>query len=554
MQILKKLAACTAVSVAAGAFAGGTPKALMIMVDGMRADAVENMRLPALQALREGRWQPGYSGFSTLTAQTISNARPSSAANHATIATGVTAEKTKVYKNGDTPKGDFARWPSWMARVADARPGTKALYAYSWSGDVKLAPHPKVVNLPITSVVSNNWPVTGGYAASARTTPEIMSRADAPDATLYFIDIGDWGGHRSGFYPYGGEYLLDIQLADRIIGETLDAIASRPSFKDEDWLVMVTSDHGGYGKSHGIWGGHATTIPVIVAGRHVPQGRIAGMPRNCDLAPLALAHFGLDVGKMDLDGRAPRIRAADPARPLREGLAAYFPFDDASPANGAGGAVAAKLHGKTVSGMRGGRFGGCLLVASGTDDACGASLAGSEKLDFEGGACFAMSLWVRMDGPQAMQAPIVSNKDWASGANPGFILIGARKTDAVKTPGVCFNCALEGVSKRLDMGTFDIDYGLWTFYGVTCGEDGVLTVYQGGKDGRLYWIAGDASAIKLKTGLPFWIGQDGTGACKVSFKGAVDDFALWTRALSRAEVRRIYEAGCAGRALGDLKD
>ena len=187
MQMLKKLAACAAVSVAAGAFAGGTPKALMIMVDGMRADAVENMRLPALQALRAGRWQPGYSGFSTLTAQTIPDARPSSAANHAAIATGVTAEKTKVYKNGDTPKGDFARWPSWMARVADARPGTKALYAYSWSGDVKLAPHPKVVNLPITSVVSNNWPVTGNYAASARTMPEIMSRADAPDATLYAI-------------------------------------------------------------------------------------------------------------------------------------------------------------------------------------------------------------------------------------------------------------------------------------------------------------------------------------------------------------------------------
>lgn len=541
MDILKiELATLAVVATVCGASAAGRPKALMIMVDGMRADAVENMDMPALRALREGRWQPGYNGFSTLTAHTIRDARPSSAANHAAIATGVTAGKTKVYKNGDTPKGDFARWPSWMARVADARPGTKALYAYSWSGDVKLAPHQMVVNLPITSVVSNNWPVSGNYAANARTMPEIMSRADAPDATLYFIDIGDWGGHRSGFYPYGGEYLLDIQLADRIIGETLDAIASRPTFKDEDWLVMVTSDHGGYGKSHGIWGGHATTIPVIVASRHVPQGRIAGMPYNCDLAPTALAHFGLDVGKMQLDGKSIVDKAADRVQPLANGLAAYFTFDEASPMNRAGGAISARLHGKTVSGARGGRFGGCLEIAADKDGACGASLAGSEKLAFEGGTCFTMTLWVRMDAPQKKQAPIVSNKDWESGANPGFVLVGARTTDAVKRPGVCFNCALGGEARRLDMGTFDIDYGLWCFYAVTRDEYGVLTVYQGGKDGVLYWIAEDAAEIKLVTGLPIWIGQDGTGRCKVSFTGAVDDFALWTRALSRTDIRRIY--------------
>ena len=191
-------------------------------------------------------------------------------------------------------------------------------------------------------------------------------------------------------------------------------------------------------------------------------------------------------------------------------------------------------------------------MAADEKGACGVSLDGSEKLDFENGADFTVALWLRLDEPQAPQAPIFANKDWTTGKNPGIVLVGARKTDAVKQLGVCFNCGLSSDEKRIDMGTFDIDYGEWCFYAVTRRADGVLTIYQGGQDGHLYWIAEDASALALKTGLPFWIGQDGTGKCKVSLKGDVDDFALWTRTLTREEVRRIHDAGRKGHDLGSL--
>ena len=529
------------------------PKALMVMMDGVRGDAVENAPMPNLLALREGRWRPGYKGFSTLTAHTLYDARPSSAANHCAIATGVTAAKSGIFKNGETPKGNFGEWPSWLARLVEAKPGTKALYTYSWKGDIELSPHPNVRNLRLPAIGETHWTTTpGSYEKCATIVPKIMAADDAPDAVIYFIDIGDAGGHRSGFYPYGREYLHNVRLVDRIIGDTLSAIASRPQFAEEDWLILITSDHGGYAKSHGIWGGHATTIPLIVAGRHVPQGRISGMPRNFDLAPMALAHFGLDVQKMNLDGRPLGAPTSTKARGLADGLVAYLPFTEAKPANAVTGGVAANAHGKTVSGVDGGMFGKCLHVAADKKGACGVSLDGSEKLAFENGADFTVALWLRLDDQQAPQAPIFANKDWASGANPGVVLIGARRTDAVKNLGVCFNCGLSGDARRIDMGTFDIDYGEWCFYAVTRRADGVLTVYQGGQDGQLYWMAEDASALNLKTGLPFWIGQDGTGTCKVSLKGDVDDFALWTRALTREEVRRIHDAGRKGHDLGTM--
>ncbi|MBP5510527.1 MAG: alkaline phosphatase family protein [Kiritimatiellae bacterium] len=529
------------------------PKALMIMVDGLRADAVENAPMTNLLRLREGKWQEGYRGFSSLTGHTLYDAKPSSAANHAAIATGVTAAKTRIFKNGDTPQGDFQHWPSWLARLVDAQPGKKALYTYSWTGDIKLSPHPNVQNLRLPAVGNGNWPmVPGAYAENALTVPKLMAAPDAPDAVLYFIDIGDWGGHRSGFYPYGDEYVHDVRLADRIIGDTLAAIASRPGFKDEDWLVMVTSDHGGYGRKHGIWGGQATTIPVIIAGRNVPQGTIAGMPRNYDLAPLALAHFGVDTAPMNLDGVTPTVAADTPVRALKDGLAVYLPFEGASPANAIPGGPSPKAHGATESGFGNGLFGNGLRVAPDKNGACGVSLGGSEKLVFENGADFAFSFWMRLDEPQAPQAPIVSNKDWKSGKNPGLVLIGARRTDSVTTPGVCFNCGMSGTTRRTDMGTFDIDYGEWCFYAVTRGADGVLRIYQGGRDGRLYWIAEDTKEINFNTGLPFWIGQDGTGACTVSLKGDIDDFALWTRAVSHTDIRRIHEEGRRGHSLEDL--
>ena len=122
----------------------------------------------------------------------------------------------------------------------------------------------------------------------------------------------------------------------------------------------------------------------------------------------------------------------------------------------------------------------------------------------------------------------------------------------MKAFGVCFNCGLSNGAKRIDMGTFDIDYGEWCFYAVTRRADGVLTIFQGGQDGHLYWIAEDASDLDLTTRLPFWIGQDGTGRCKVSLKGDVDDFALWTRSLPPDVIRRIFEEGRRGKAIGDL--
>ena len=146
---------------------------------------------------------------------------------------------------------------------------------------------------------------------------------------------------------------------------------------------------------------------------------------------------------------------------------------------------------------------------------------------------------------------LFSNKDWKSGANPGIALVASKATDGAKAPGVCFNAGRPDKG-RIDMGTFDVEPGQWTFYAIMRTAEGVLTVYQGRADGRLNWICALAPDILLKTDLPFYVGQDGTGAYRHALDGDVDDFALWTRALTHEDVQRIYEAGRQGVPLGEL--
>ncbi|MBO7683173.1 MAG: alkaline phosphatase family protein [Kiritimatiellae bacterium] len=532
--------AAAALCAASAAAADLKPKALVIMLDGMRADAVENAVAPNLQMLRDGKWQPGYGCSWSLTANTILDAGTISGPNHIAIACGITFKKHNVPGNGKNVC-DHRKWPSWLVRLVEAKPETKALFMYSWKWDESISPDPRVKF------------IHGTDAANYAAMPKILAAPDAPDAVQWYIDEPDHGGHGFGYYPYAHGYLYAVHSADRAIGAALKAIASRPTFAQEDWLVIVTADHGGYHTGHGMMNGPATTIPLLVCGRNFPQGRLVGTPHNFQSAATALRHFGVDASGMDLDGAAiePNV-ARDAPRALGDALAVYLPFSGGKAANAVAGGPVAEICGTATQVV--GRKGFCegtLHVAADTNKLCGVCLKGSERLKFENGSDFALAMWVRMPDKQAGDPVVASNKDWVRGSNPGIALVASKTMGKKYGPGVCFNTGLPN-GRRNDLGVYDIEYGKWTFYAATCGSDGVLRFYQGGPDGYLYMMSENVSGMKVATGLPFYIGQDGTGRYSCGFKGDIDEFALWTRTLGHDDVRRIYEAGRKGIPLGDL--
>ncbi len=523
-------------------FAGAKrPMALFVMLDGMRADAVVNAYTPNMKMLMDGKWQPGYKCAWTLSASTIRDAITVSAPNHVSLMTGVTAAKTNTRNNGQIRRCDFSKWQSWLVRVLNARPGSKGLFMFSWNHDKYINPDPRVEMVEAVDEVT------------AAALPKRLAAADCPDSVLWFYNGTDHG-ETYGFYPYAPGTFYHVFFADRTIGEALRAIASRPTFDEEDWIVVITSDHGGYHRYHGPMSAHCWTVPVLISSRNVSQGRIPGMSSVCDPAVTVIDHFGVDTSKMDLDGKVlgKNVVASEPVRKLTDGLVAYLPFEGKKAENLVASGPVAKLHGRCSVAPLHGFILGHLHLRPDANGPTGVELKGSEKLAFENGGDFTMTVWVRMGQRQDGDPVIAGNKDWSRGTNPGIAMVGFGRSGDIQDWGVTMNGALKGENKRFDIGPYDIPSAGWTFYAATRGPDGVLSFYQGGVDGFLYRIVDDATQLNIQTGLPFFIGQDGTGRYPKTLNGDIDDFALWTRGLSHEDIRKIYESGRNGIPLGEL--
>ena len=72
----------------------------------------------------------------------------------------------------------------------------------------------------------------------------------------------------------------------------LTAILDRPTFPLEDWLIVVTTDHGGAGLDHGPMDADNQTIWFIAAGSTVPQQVLGAEVNHMDVYPTVMAHLG----------------------------------------------------------------------------------------------------------------------------------------------------------------------------------------------------------------------------------------------------------------------
>jgi hypothetical protein len=126
---MKRVGFALAVCLAGALVASSVPKALVVMLDGVRGDVIENASAPNMQNLIAGEWQSGYRCASSMYARTVPDALASSAPNHAAIAVGVTTAKNCVTNTGaQLVQCDYAKWPSFLTRIAEERPGARTLH------------------------------------------------------------------------------------------------------------------------------------------------------------------------------------------------------------------------------------------------------------------------------------------------------------------------------------------------------------------------------------------------------------------------------------------
>ncbi len=297
--------ALAALAMAAGAapLAAQIParKLLLIGMDGVRPDVLAEVDTPNLDALiADG----AYSNRARTTLPTMSGPAWSS------MLTGVWPAKHGVTSNDFTPNR-YAEFPDFLTRIESLRPELETFVAADWLPLVAAdAGGPLIGEVPDHKVVLDGYELGWAEADAAVTDSALAALRDGdPDALFVYLGNPDETSHRT--FSIGEPYRAAIAEADRQIGRLMAAVRARPTYAAEDWLVLVSTDHGR--RPDGGHGGDTEaerTIFVLAWGPSVTSRSLPGTPVIVDIAVTALAWLGihpdpawaLDGAALPLDG------------------------------------------------------------------------------------------------------------------------------------------------------------------------------------------------------------------------------------------------------------
>jgi len=73
----------------------------------------------------------------------------------------------------------------------------------------------------------------------------------ANDMIMVTLDACDYAGHGDGFGSYNPKYVEAFTASEHYGHDLIQAVKARPTYANEDWLLIVTTDHGGWRLGHG---------------------------------------------------------------------------------------------------------------------------------------------------------------------------------------------------------------------------------------------------------------------------------------------------------------
>ncbi len=78
-----------------------------------------------------------------------------------------------------------------------------------------------------------------------------LQKPDCPDLLFTIFEYCDYYGHTYGFWNDTPQYEEAFRKSNETGKALIDAVKARPSYETEDWLILISSDHGGYVRGHG---------------------------------------------------------------------------------------------------------------------------------------------------------------------------------------------------------------------------------------------------------------------------------------------------------------
>lgn len=300
-----------AVILAAPALAGpgtsnpyGGKRVLVIGIDGLRSDALQQSVLSGSTPNMAGLIANGtvtWNAYAGGDLNTSTQQPTISGPGWASILTGTWIDRHNVNGNATTAYDQPAVLGSYLVGQAphfarllkQSTPGAyvSSIVSWSWIEDYLVAAQPQWLDHHVKGIGSS-------YAlrdADVATKAAAHLAAADPDVLFLHFDQVDGAGHANGFSTTVPSYMTAIANVDAHIGTVLAAINARPQIASEPWLVILTSDHGGNGSSHGGQSTEERTIPFIVSGGGVPIGVSQAAPGHVAVVPTLMRYLGAGI-------------------------------------------------------------------------------------------------------------------------------------------------------------------------------------------------------------------------------------------------------------------
>lgn len=399
-----------------------TKKVLFIGIDGCRADVMMSSNIPNIQSLVN---QSIYSIDGLCAATTWSGN------GWSTMLTGVWHTKHNVQDNNFTSP-NYINYPDFLTRAETYNPNLRTISLANWA--------------PINDKIVKSADVKSnlGSDLAVKNAAVNAMQNDNPDILFVDFDDVDHAGHSYGFAGTVPQYVSSIQTTDSYIGEIVSAMKSRPTYSSEDWLVVLTTDHGAVQSAHG--------------GGNLSERNIFNIYSNPGFTPQQISKTILESNKTFNQLSFPAGTYAKPAN--------QTPFN------------------------------------------------------FGANQDFTVEFWVKPNAAYSSDPVMISNKNWASGSNKGFVISGSS--------GQNFKMNIGDGTNRIDLTGGKAETGKWKHIAVSFDRDGLVTLYE---DGVPVTFAKMNTIGNIDSGLPLTINQDGTNVYGLNLAASYKDIRIWKSAL-----------------------
>lgn len=207
-------------------------KVLVIAIEGARGQVVRDASIPNITALLPN---------SIYSWDAVTDTATLDAASWAGLFTGAGNNKNGV-KGIAYAGNNLSAFPSFTQRFENSSLDITGISSSASLNDTLLK-----------RGSANTYIKTNGDDGAAKDSAVGRLQHADPDVLIVALSGVNKAGLENGFSANAAAYTNAIHQADAYIGEILGALTSRPSYASEDWLVIITSNHGG--TDAGAYGG-----------------------------------------------------------------------------------------------------------------------------------------------------------------------------------------------------------------------------------------------------------------------------------------------------------